>query len=248
MKKIDYITIPGYALWLFHLSGNELLCFSLIHSFSHSELGYFKGTLEEVSEVLNISKRSAAAAISKLEDRGLITKTLLWEDNKKVSALSSKVQNLQLAPEEDAKFASTKVQNLQHPPIICINDSNNDTLKEERKVQNLQHPKQPTAQAQPIPQVPLAPLPFKSAAFKEIWDILCSSKKWRCKTNHALNISLKKLSHLTEEEAIEAIENAIEGDWQGLWPDKYKKKQAPQQQSQGRVITDAADIEKLLRG
>ena len=80
-----------------------------------------------------------------------------------------------------------------------------------------------SARAKSPPQVPLAPLPYHSAKFNEVWEFLCSMPKWKNKTNYALNLSIRKLSQVTEAEAIGMIEEAIEKGWQGIFLPKDKQ-------------------------
>jgi len=229
MKRLDFIQIPGFAIWGLHLTGNELLCFSLVYSLSHSKSGYFVGTQDDVAELLNISKRSAVSVISSLVDKGLIDKSIIWDEAKssKISILTTKVQNLHFCGEESAEFAPTKVQNLHNPPIIYTNNTTNNNRDNicDTKVQNLHNPKQQNTQAQasPIPPVPATPLPFKSARFEELWDVICKMPKWKKKEQYALNLSLKKLSKYSEAVAIRALETAIENGWQGVFPQKAEK-------------------------
>lgn len=245
MKRIDFIQIPGYALWGLHLSGTELLCYSLIYGFSHSELGHFLGTQEEIADILNISKRTASAAISSLESKGLLEKRIVCVNERKISVLSTKVQNLQYGGQvaeisnQVAKSASTKVQNLQQAPIIYTNS--NIYIETDSNTASKQQPK-----AQPNPPVAATPLPFTSKQFAEAWEELCSLKKWAKKPQTARDKALKKLSRYPEQVALMAIEATIIGDWEGIFPEKYLKAylQSKQESEQPRV--KRIDINQLL--
>lgn len=59
-------------------------------------------------------------------------------------------------------------------------------------------------------------LPFSSERFIRTWTSLSQMPKWRRKTANALQMSLDKLSRYDEDFAIELMENAIAGDYQGL--------------------------------
>lgn len=59
--------------------------------------------------------------------------------------------------------------------------------------------------------------PFDSENFKNIWNVLIKEKKWKGKSNNALQMSLKKLSNYQEGDAIKMIENTISGGYQGLF-------------------------------
>ena len=73
--KIDnYITIPGFAIVELGLSGNELLCYSLIFGFTQDRETEFRGSLNYVASALNVTKQNAKKIIDRLIDRGLIEK------------------------------------------------------------------------------------------------------------------------------------------------------------------------------
>lgn len=253
MKRLDFIQIPGYALWGLHLTGNELLCYSLIYSFSQSKMGYFLGTHDEISEILNISKRTAASVIAILESKNLIEKRIACVNDKKISVLSTKVQNLQFGEQsaefsdQSAKSASTKVQNLQQAPIIYTNNSKyiNTDISEKASSTNSQK-----AQAQPNPPVPATPLPFTSKEFAKAWAELCQLKKWKKKPQTARDKALKKLARYPEHAALAAIEATIIGDYEGIFPERYvnQPKAAPQPQTEEAPRYKKTTIEELLGG
>jgi hypothetical protein len=66
-------------------------------------------------------------------------------------------------------------------------------------------------------------LPFDSLEFKSKWDILCSQKKWIKKSNSAKKESLILLEKYTEKDAIQMMQNAIAGEYQGLFEIKGSK-------------------------
>ena len=73
--RIDnYITIPGFAIVELGLSGNELLCYSLIYGFTQDKETEFRGSLNYVASALNVTKQNAKKIIDRLIDRGLIEK------------------------------------------------------------------------------------------------------------------------------------------------------------------------------
>lgn len=69
--------------------------------------------------------------------------------------------------------------------------------------------------------------PFDTERFKSAWDILIKEPKWRKKTFNALQAALKKLSEYDEQTAISAIEAAIAGNYQGIFPEKIKQNGKP---------------------
>lgn len=58
--------------------------------------------------------------------------------------------------------------------------------------------------------------PYNSEKFKTAWSVLVGMKKWRKKSLHALQASLKQLSEFDEDFSITLIERAIAGEYQGL--------------------------------
>lgn len=73
--KIDnYINVPGFAIVELGLSGNELLCYSLIYGFTQDKETEFRGSLNYVSSALNVTKQNAKKIIDRLIERGLIEK------------------------------------------------------------------------------------------------------------------------------------------------------------------------------
>lgn len=73
--KIDnFITVPGFAIVELGLSGNELLCYSLIYGFTQDNETEFRGSLNYVASALNVTKQNAKKIIDRLIDRGLIEK------------------------------------------------------------------------------------------------------------------------------------------------------------------------------
>ena len=67
-------------------------------------------------------------------------------------------------------------------------------------------------------------LPFESKNFIQVWEVLKSEPKWKNKSDNALQAALKKLSKNTEADAIEMMENAIAGGWQGVFDLDKKNK------------------------
>ena len=73
--KIDnFIHIPGFAVVKLHLSGNELLCYSLVYGFSQDGENEFEGSLTYIASALNITKQNAKKVIDRLIEKELIIK------------------------------------------------------------------------------------------------------------------------------------------------------------------------------
>ena len=69
--------------------------------------------------------------------------------------------------------------------------------------------------------------PYQSEKFMFLWNKLVKMTKWRKKPFEALQLTLHKLSEFDEDFAIELIENAITGNYQGIifsnTKDKYEQ-------------------------
>ena len=77
-KIENYITVPGFAIVEFGLSGNELLCYSLIYGFTQDDETEFRGSLNYVASALNVTKQNAKKIIDRLIERGLIEKREIY--------------------------------------------------------------------------------------------------------------------------------------------------------------------------
>lgn len=62
--------------------------------------------------------------------------------------------------------------------------------------------------------------PYESENFKRSWAALIAEPKWRKKTHGALQASLVKLSKYSEQDAVDMMQDAIAGNYQGLFPTK----------------------------
>lgn len=74
----NYITVPGFAIVELGLSGNELICYSLVYGFTQDEETEFKGSLTYIASALNITKQNAKKVIDRLIERGLIVKREMY--------------------------------------------------------------------------------------------------------------------------------------------------------------------------
>lgn len=65
-------------------------------------------------------------------------------------------------------------------------------------------------------------LPFDDPDFIQLWQTLITQPKWKNKTTASLQQSLNKLERWGLESAKQAIEDAIAGNWQGLFEPRTK--------------------------
>ena len=74
MNNSSYIVIMSWMMTKLGLSGNELLCYAMIHGYSQGGKGGYYGSLSHTAEALNVSKRSAVNILQKLVDKGYLEK------------------------------------------------------------------------------------------------------------------------------------------------------------------------------
>ena len=74
----NYIHVPGFAIVELGLSGNELLCYSLIFGFTQDNETEFHGSLNYVASALNVTRQNAKKIIDRLIDRGLVEKREIY--------------------------------------------------------------------------------------------------------------------------------------------------------------------------
>ena len=84
--------------------------------------------------------------------------------------------------------------------------------------------KENSAKAKPSAADPLLVLPFSEHKAVSAWYELCTMPKWKNKPRSAIEKVLKKLSRYSDDVVLAAIEDAIMGNYQGIFPDKFVKK------------------------
>ncbi len=81
-------------------------------------------------------------------------------------------------------------------------------------------------------------LPYNSNSFKVKWSTLLKEKQWMGKSETALKTALKKLAEVGEFTAIKMMDNAIIGEWKGLFDIEAKKSS----KNERGVYTTAIDL------
>lgn len=74
MKNNRFIVVAGWMMTSLGLSGNDLLCYALIHGYSQDGQGVYFGSISHTAEALNISRRAAADVLNRLVERGAVTR------------------------------------------------------------------------------------------------------------------------------------------------------------------------------
>ena len=154
--------------------------------------------------------------------RDLVTyeaKRKQWSDAGKRSADAKKAAKDSL---NENQQTSTTLENVVTDSTVNVNVNVNDnvnvtTLKEKGKT------------AAPLSLIKIEkfkerPCPNRTDALNNAWEILVNEPKWKKKTTAALSATLKKLEKFNEQDALQMVENAIAGGWQGVHPiDKNTK-------------------------
>lgn len=213
-----------------HLKGSELLCWSLIYGFTQDGESTFFGSLEYLASAINITIPNTKAVLDRLIEKGFIEKVYVTTE----TGRGCRYKAVLLKQKEDITetvkgvFTETVKNNkcIDNKDIYTPLISPQGETPKESTSKNFKN----QAQAQPIPPVPPAPLPFASKEFADAWAELCALKKWAKKPQSARDKALKKLARFPEYAALAAIEASIIGDYEGIFPEKYvnQPKSAPQ--------------------
>ena len=197
--KLGYIHIERWMREELDLKGNELLVYALVHGFSQEAQGCFFGSLEYISRACGCSRGTAISTLKSLQERGLLHKRELLENNVKMCqyvALTRGSAKIEL-PVQKLYGGSAKIE-LGGSAEIAPNNKIPSSDNKKGKV-----------------STQLA-LPFSSERFREVWEMLCEEKEWKKKTKNALQMALKRLAKYDEAFAIELMEKTIEKGWKGV--------------------------------
>lgn len=202
------IVIEDWMVERMHLSGTELLAFALIHTCTQNGDGCWHGGYENMGRRIGASYRATIDVVNRLIKNGLIKKDSKTINRRPRTILTSAVScaNFSCADFSCADSAH-QAQIDFFSDISDINNSNKDRHIKKEKVEKERK----------------ISLPFYSPEFTQAWAELLTQPKWKKKTDSALQKSLNKLAKYPENIAIEAINNSISGDYQGIFPEKVGK-------------------------
>lgn len=138
-KIENYITVPGFAVVELGLSGNELLCYSLVYGFTQDKETEFKGSLTYIASALNITKQNAKKVVDRLIEKELIIKSEEIKNGVKYCHYRYNEMPLLKQQHPVAETATPPLPNQQHPVAETIpnneqynifgNIEDNNTLK-----------------------------------------------------------------------------------------------------------------------
>lgn len=214
-----YLTIPE-ELYDLELTLKETICLAIIYGFCQGDQGVFTGSKSHIAKLLRCSKRTADETVESLVSRGFVIRV---DDGLKNGAdrMSYKV--------------SEPVQNL-HPCRICTGAKsapNNaillDIVSKDTLSRNIANNNTLNAHTRAR-----LSLPYDSEEFKITWAKLIRQPKWKKKTVECLEGNLKTLEKLgNEQDAIAVMEYSINGNYQGLFPEKAPTALRPRMMSKG---------------
>jgi hypothetical protein len=170
--------------------------------FSDSQVGKYVRLLCAQHQHGRLSKRQVLTIIGN-EDEDILSKFEIDDKglyfNKRLETESSKRSSFTLSRKKNLATSHSHMKSHMQPHMENENE-NKDVIKVE------------------------ITLPHKSILFKTLWEKLLKQKKWKKKSQDAIEESLKKLAEHSEDDAIEMIRSAIAGEWQGLHEVKVTKK------------------------
>ena len=108
-----YIVVMGWMMAKLGLSGNELLCYAMIHGYSQGGQGGYYGSLSHTADALNVSKRCAVNILQKLVDKGYLEKKNFTLDG------VERCMYRTVAADDEAEKPSNAKPVVQHPPQKC---------------------------------------------------------------------------------------------------------------------------------
>lgn len=117
-KTDNYIHVPGFAIVEYGLSGNDLLCYSLIYGFTQDGETEFSGSLSYIASALNVTKQNAKKVLDRLIEKGLIDKKENYINNVKFCRYVSNRPPV-------AESATPPVIETVTPPVAEIATNNN---------------------------------------------------------------------------------------------------------------------------
>ncbi len=85
----NYIHVPGFAIRTLELKGNELLIFSIIHSYSRDGESKYYGSINYLCEMTNASRSTVQRTLDNLVTKNLIIKEEVFNNGVKFCKYSS---------------------------------------------------------------------------------------------------------------------------------------------------------------
>lgn len=197
MTDENYTVIQGWMITQLHLSGRELILYSLIYGFSQGDNSGYNGSLKYLMEWLESTKKTVITTLSSLVSKGLITKHEETINGVKFCRyVANYTGGVKITPGGGVKITPNN-----------NNKDNNNSLQKESVLTNTKEKVSLT-----IPE----PLKECFAAFVE----MRKSLKYPT-TDYALKLILGKLEKLAPgdfEQQTAIINQSIECGYRGVFP------------------------------
>jgi hypothetical protein len=104
----------GFMVQRLHLKGNDLMVYGVIHQYSYQgEMGFF-GSLAYLCEITGATKKGIYKNLKSLEQKGLITKSVIYENNVRKCIYRAVVT---ISNYEDYE--------MQDDHVVCVAEENN---------------------------------------------------------------------------------------------------------------------------
>jgi len=205
--KSGYVVIQGW-MYSLGLALNEIIAYATIFGFSQDGESVYNGSRRFLaSRMACASTRTVDKVLNTLVERGLVLKTSRVVNGITFCDYRVNPDMIPGAQAEPVAQAQTPVAAPVAPSVPAVPAA------------------APKAKATPA-DILTALMPAASGELVNAWTELCETKKWQKKAESALRAQAKKLTRVPEIEAMRMVENAIGGEWEGLWELKPEEKAA----------------------
>ena len=205
MEKQRYITIQEWMTEL-KLHPSELIVFSIIWGFSQDGRSKFVGSAEYLQHWTGLSRQAVVAILKNLIEKDLIIRLGSPLDKRYVD-YQVNIEALEKISKETLQTQDDLSRNLTHTCQETLQTICQETLHHNNREHKIIDNKE-------------IDLPYHSVDFISTWQTLIKQPKWKGKTKDALRLSARKLGEVSEQDAIQMMQNTIMNGWQGLFPIK----------------------------
>ena len=224
-NKNYYAIIPANVRYDKTISANAKLLYGEITALCN-ERGYCWATNEYFADLYSVSKRSISKWIKELSLGGYIVSVMKYVENSK--EIESRVLRIAASMEEKVNTYGRNVidpmEEKFYPPMEEKFSDNNTVIN--NTINNTERG---------------LIFPYSSKKFKECWAVLVRQPKWKKKTKDAIQMSLHKIADYSngdENAAIEMMQAAIAGGWQGIFKTDKTTKNGTTQRTQSGLRAD----------
>ena len=243
MENDDFILIQGWMINDLGLSGNKLLVYAIIYSFSHkTKEHYFKGGAKYLIEATKAGRRTVFDSLKSLCEAGLIIKeegefegiSYVWYTTTALPVRKLPTPSAETAPKKYIKDNKESIPSLSHSEDKS-SSFDNSVIEERRQKGEI-----------------------SDSIFEEFKEILANSKNYeaicgwiesRKKTNKkpptdkAIELAVRRAVKFSEETPQHSVadyfDNSTLNGWQGIF--QFKEESSPSQSGYRKNIKAAPD-------